>query len=218
MSAILIIGESGSGKSTSMRNLDPKTTMLVQVIKKDLPFKGKEWKPLTTKEVDGKKTRATGNTIVTRTASEIIRAIAAAKDLGFKVVVIDDLQYMMSYELFDRVNEKSFNKFVDVAVNIKDVFDAARNVEDINVYFLAHSESGEDGTIRMKTSGKMLNNQLTPEGLFTVVLRAVTLNGEHLFLTRNSGDTTKTPIGMFDKDSVDNDLVFVDKKINEYYN
>lgn len=213
MSAILILGESGSGKSTSLRNLDPKTTMLIQVIDKDLPFKAKGWKPISV-DKDGKRV---GNIFVSRIASQIIKAIRSAAQNGFKTVVVDDLQYMMSFELFDRVNEKSFNKFVDIAVNVKDVFDVARTTKGVNVYFLAHSESGEDGVVRMKTSGKMLNNQLTPEGLFTIVLRAVAANGEHYFTTRNNGDTVKTPMGMFEKDTIDNDLALVDQLINDYY-
>lgn len=213
MSAILILGESGSGKSTSLRNLDPKTTMLIQVIDKDLPFKAKGWKPISV-DKDGKRV---GNIFVSRIASQIIKAIRSAAQNGFKTVVVDDLQYMMSFELFDRVNEKSFHKFVDLAVNVKDVFDVARTTKGVNVYFLAHSESGEDGVVRMKTSGKMLNNQLTPEGLFTIVLRAVAANGEHYFTTRNNGDTVKTPMGMFEKDTIDNDLALVDQLINDYY-
>lgn len=211
MSAILICGESGSGKSTSLRNMNPKTTLLIQAIKKDLPFKSKGWS-----QVKKVKDKRTGNIVVNRRANEIIKMINGAKAGGFDTVVVDDLQYLMSYELFDRVDEHSFNKFVDIAVNIKNLFDAAREA-DVNVYFLAHSERGDDGITRMKTSGKMLNNQLTPEGLFTVVLRCMALNGEYFFTTKNNEDTVKTPMGMFESDRIDNDLAVVDKIVRQYY-
>lgn len=212
MAAILVIGESGSGKSTSLRNLDPKTTLLIQVIKKDLPFRSKGWKPLT-KLSDSE---ISGNIFVSRNTPAIVQMIARASSQGFTTVVIDDLQYLMSYELFDRVAETNFSKFVDIAVNVKTLFDTAREA-DVNVYFLAHSEQTEDGITRMKTSGKMLNNQLTPEGLFTIVLRCMASNGEHYFSTKTANDTVKTPMDMFKEDRVDNDLALVDKVISGYY-
>jgi hypothetical protein len=131
--------------------------------------------------------------------------------------VVDDLQYMMSYELFDRARETGFNKFTDMAINLKNVIDTARVIKGVNVYFLAHSDVDVDGTSRMKTVGKMINEKLTPEGLFTIVLRTVAEKGEYYFLTKTDKDTTKTPMGMFEDDKIENDLALVDKTINEYY-
>lgn len=212
MSAILIIGESGSGKSTSMRNLDPKKTMLVQIIKKDLPFRGKGWSPMAKSEDE----KRTGNIVVTRKASQIIKSISNAKALGFDTVVIDDLQYLMSYELFDRVHETGFKKFTEMALGLKDVLDVGREAEGVNVYFLTHTDASSD-TIKMKTIGKMIDEKLTPEGLFAIVLRAIAKDGEHFFTTKNASDTVKTPMGMFEDDLIPNDLAEVDKVIREYY-
>ena len=212
MSGVLIVGESGSGKSTSMRNLDPEKTMLIQVVKKDLPFRPKGWLPL---KID-KDGRRTGNIIVTRESKDIVRAISKAKELGFEIVVIDDFQYLMSYELFERATETGYGKFTEMAIHAKNVLDAAREAEGVNVYVLTHVEM-KDGVLKMKTVGKMLDEKLTPEGLMTIVLRAISSDGKHYFTTKNADDTVKTPMGMFKEPKIDNDLAQVDKTIREYY-
>ncbi len=196
----LILGKSGSGKSTSMRSMEPEQTALIQVIRKPLPFRGASaWKAF-----------------VTDDWSKIIGACRKTKR---KVIVIDDFQYMLANEFMRRSQEKGYDKFNDIGRHTWDVFDALLKLpDDVRVYILSHTEETETGQIKMKTIGKMLDDKITLEGLVTIVLRAVVQDGSHYFLTRNNGaDTTKAPMGMFDEDLVDNDLAAVDAAICDYY-
>ena len=138
---------------------------------------------------------------------------------NFKTYVIDDSQYLMAFEMFDRAKELGYNKFTDVALNFRGLVDfVIRNTPaDVIVYFLHHTETTDTGKIKAKTSGKMLDNQLTLEGLFSIVLLCKTDGQEHYFETQSDGySTCKSPMGMFDL-KIDNDLKMVDDKIREYY-
>lgn len=196
----LILGKSGSGKSTSLRNFKPAEVALIQVIKKPLPFPGSNvWKPLVTDDHE--------------------RIIHAARNTKRKVIVIDDYQYVLANEFMRRSQEKGYDKFNDIGRHTWDVFDALLKLpDDVRVYILSHTEESETGQIKMKTVGKMLDDKITLEGLVTICLRAIVQDGHHYFATRNNGsDTTKAPMGMFDDDMIDNDLAAVDAAICDYY-
>lgn len=138
---------------------------------------------------------------------------------NFKTYVIDDSQYLMAFEMFDRAKEVGYNKFTDVALNFRNLvnFIIKDLPDDTIVYFLHHSETTDAGKIKAKTSGKMLDNQLTLEGLFSIVLLCKTDGQEHFFETQSDGYTTcKSPMGMFET-KIDNDLKMVNDIIREYY-
>ena len=137
----------------------------------------------------------------------------------FKTYVIDDSQYLMAFEMFDRAKEVGYNKFTDVALNFRSLVDyVIKNTPaDTIVYFLHHTETTDTGKIKAKTSGKMLDNQLTLVGLFSIVLLCKTDGQEHYFETQSDGYTTcKSPMDMFES-KIDNDLKLVDTTIREYY-
>ena len=195
---VLILGESGSGKSTSMRNFDEKEVGIFNVASKPLPFRKKLPK------VD----KATYKQIE-----------ATLKSPKLKKYVIDDSQYLMAFEMFDRAKETGYNKFTDIALNFRNLiqFIVSGVPDDVIVYFLHHVETTETGKIKAKTSGKMIDNQLTLEGLFSIVLLCTTDGTNHKFITQSDGYTTaKSPMDMFPIE-IDNDLALVDKAIREYY-
>lgn len=195
---VLILGESGSGKSCSLRNFEPEEVGIFNVAGKPLPFKKKLKKVNNAKYVD------------------ILKSLSDPK---LKTYVIDDSQYLMAFEMFDRAKETGYNKFTDVALNFRTLVDRIiRNTpDDVIVYFLHHTEQTETGKVKAKTSGKMLDNQLTLEGLFSIVLLCKTDGQEHYFETQSDGYTTcKSPMEMFDL-KIDNDLKKVDTRIREYY-
>lgn len=196
---VLILGESGSGKSTSLRNFEPEEISIFNVAGKPLPFR---------KQLP-KMNRSTYGSIE-----------KALSKPSKKAYAIDDSQYLMAFELFDKVNQVGYRKFTDMAVNFKGLIDfiIIRTPPDIIVYFLHHVQKTESG-IKAKTVGKMLDDQLTVEGLFSIVLMAEYSEGGYHFRTHTTGtDTIKSPMGMFDSELIDNDLKFVDAKIREYWN
>lgn len=195
---VLIAGESGSGKSTSLRNFSVEEVGIFNVAGKPLPFKKQLKKVENSKYGD---------------------IYAALKNPKLKVYVIDDSQYLMAFEMFDRAKEVGYTKFTDVALNFRNLinFIITQLPEDVIVYFLHHTETTETGKIKAKTSGKMLDNQLTLEGLFSIVLLARTDGQRYYFETQSDGySTAKSPMEMFDKE-IDNDLKMVDTTIREYW-
>lgn len=195
---VLILGESGSGKSCSMRNLQKEEVGIFNVAGKPLPFKSNLPK------------------VNNATYIDILKGLKLGK---VKTYVIDDSQYLMAFEMFDRAKEVGYNKFTDVALNFRNLVDfiIRGTPEDYIVYFLHHTEITDTGKIKAKTSGKMLDNQLTLEGLFSIVLLCKTDGQEHYFETQSDGYTTcKSPMGMFEN-KIDNDLKLVDETIREYY-
>lgn len=195
---VLILGESGSGKSCSLRNFNKEDVVIYNIAGKPLPFK--------------KQLNKADNVNYTQIKSNMQKG-------NFKTYVIDDSQYLMAFEMFDRAKELGYNKFTDVALNFRGLVDfVIRNTPaDVIVYFLHHTETTDTGKIKAKTSGKMLDNQLTLEGLFSIVLLCKTDGQEHYFETQSDGySTCKSPMGMFDL-KIDNDLKMVDDKIREYY-
>lgn len=206
---ILILGESGAGKSASLRNLEASSTLLVQSIAKPLPFKSGDWQPF-----DAETKR--GNIFVTDKAAD---QLALMKGTKRKRIIIDDFQYVMANEFMRRSEERGYDKFTEIGRNAWNILTMASGLApDVRVYILAHTDTSDTGRIKMKTIGRMLDEKITVEGMFTIVMRAVVRDNEHLFTTQNSGsDTVKTPMGMFKDELIDNDLAMVDKTICEYY-
>lgn len=195
---VLILGESGSGKSTSMRNFDPSELTVFNVANKLLPFR--------------KKLNVINNAGYGNIGKELQKQEK-------KIYVIDDSQYLLAFELFNRAKEKGYDKFTDIAVRFEKMLDyiIKGTPEDCIVYLLHHCETTDTGKIKAKTVGKMLDNQLTVEGLFSIVLYAFVEDDKHLFRTTNDGFCpAKAPMGMFEP-IIDNDLKFVDTTIREYY-
>lgn len=201
----MILGTSGTGKSTSLRNMKPEETLLIQVVKKPLPFKS-NWKSV----ADG------GNIYQSDSWENIIKAMQKTTR---EIIVIDDLQYLLANEFMTRAHEKGYEKFTEMARHYFDVVTAATNLPDHKrVYLLSHTDVSEQGQVKAKTIGKLLDEKITIEGLLTIVLRTHVINGQYIFSTKNNGsDTVKTPIGLFADDHIENDLLAVDKAIKEYY-
>lgn len=211
---VLILGESGVGKSTSLRNLNPDDCILVQAVKKRLPFKGASaWKPWD-------RQAKTGSVVVTDQSQGICDAIMAfPTHYGKKIIIVDDFQYVMANEFMRRGGETGFGKFTDIAKHAWDIVMTAQAAPDnVTVYILAHTQTDDKGITRCKTVGRLLDEKITLEGLFTIVMKAVRRDGNYYFTTQNDGaDTIKTPMGMFDSELIDNDLNFVNQAINAYY-
>ena len=197
---VLILGESGSGKSASLRNFSPDEVVIYNVAGKPLPFR------------NGTKMMRADNP----TYAQIFGSLAKNK---VKRYVIDDSQYLLCFELFDRSGEKGFTKFTEMAKHFYDLIQTVirKLPSDTIVYFLHHTEQVGD-KYKAKTIGRMLDEKLTVEGLFSIVLMAKNIDGKHFFLTQSDGsDTVKTPMEMFPEAEIDNDLKLVDKTIREYY-
>ena len=195
---VLILGESGSGKSTSLRNFEPSEISIFNVAGKPLPFRKK---------------------LPKATISDYGKIMAGMQKSDKKSFAIDDSQYLLCFEMFSHAKETVYQKFTDMALNfytlIKFVID--RLPYDVIVYFLHHTETDANGKLKAKTVGKMLDEKLTVEGLFSIVLLCQTDGTRHYFVTQSDGYTTaKSPMDMFDLE-IDNDLKFVDTKIREYF-
>ena len=201
--AVLIMGESGSGKSASLRNFAPNEISVFNVTNKPLPFKqGKTKIP----KIDN------------ATYADIANALANPNKRAY---VIDDAGYLLSFEMFKRANETGYSKFTDMAKNFFDMLDFINTKlpNDIIVYITMHTEDDpEMHRVKVKTIGKMLDQNLKIEGLFSIVLRAVQTEDGYKFVTRDDMvSTAKSPIGMWEEDMIDNDLKAVDATIREYY-
>lgn len=213
--AVMIIGESGTGKSTSLRTLDPSKTALINVLNKPLPFPG--WKK--GYQSFDKKTQK-GNVFNYDTSHYIIRILnyINISQLQTKVVIIDDFQYIMATEFMATASVKGFQKFTDMGVHIWDLIKCTQSLrENLTIVFLSHSDTDVNGKLKCKTIGKLLDEKVTLEGMFTVVLSTNVSNGKYTFSTQNNGqNTVKSPMGMFEELEIDNDLKFVVDSINKY--
>tara|TARA_R110001592_G_scaffold124249_1_gene332985 strand:+ start:5338 stop:6018 length:681 start_codon:yes stop_codon:yes gene_type:complete len=219
-----IVGESGTGKSTAVRTLDPKKTAIVNCVGKPLPIKGwkKDYTPFKGK---------TGNYFASDQSKDIIAFLnTISKDRAdIKEVVIDDWQYTMSNEFMRRSSEIGFVKFTEIGKHAWEILNKAKSLrEDLKVYILTHSDTvpGEFGakpTIKIKTIGKLLDDKINPAGLFTILMftevhKKEDGNMEYRFVTNNDGTyPAKSPMDMFDKTYIPNDLGAVSKAIDEYY-
>ena len=201
--AVLIMGESGSGKSASLRNFAPNEISVFNITSKPLPFKqGKTKIP----KIDN------------ATYADIANALAKPNKRAY---VIDDAGYLLSFEMFKRANETGYSKFTDMAKNFFDMLDFINTKlpNDVIVYITMHTEDdSEMHKTKAKTIGKMIDQNLNLEGLFTIVLRAMQTEDGYKFITRDDRvSTAKSPMGMFENDTIDNDLKEVDRIIREYY-
>ncbi len=197
---VMILGESGSGKSTSMRNFKAGEIGIINVGKKPLPFRT-DIKPFN--------------------SDDYSKIVAVMQKATAKSIVIDDCQYLMANEFMRTAKVTSFQKFTDIALNFWSLVQIVINQlqEDVIVYFLGHIERDSNGNEKFKTIGKMLDEKITIEGLFTIVLKTVVADNKYQFATQTNGmDTVKSPLGMFNEQLIDNDLKMVDETIREYYN
>lgn len=196
---VLVMGESGSGKTFSLRNFKPDEVGIFSVEKGRLPFKGdfKVKKRATYKDIAG-----------------------IFKEPKLKRYVIDDAQYLMVNELFDRAKEVGYQKYTDLAISFRNLIHGINYSlpDDVIVYILHHTETDSNtGKVKAKTVGKMIDQYLTLEGCFDIVLLAETDGKEHYFITQSDGNTTaKSPYGMF-PEKIDNDLQKVDEAIRDFW-
>lgn len=198
----LILGQSGTGKTASLRNLDPAQTALIKAVEKPLPFRAQGWSQYTSDAWE-----------------KIIKAMRQAVANGKSVIVVDDFQYVMVNEFMRRSDEKSFDKFSDIANHAWNVVVAASALPaHVRVYLLSHTQEDDYGKVKAKTIGKLIDEKITLEGLFTMVLRTQVQDGAYQFRTTNNGsDTVKAPMGMFDDEIIENDLAAVDQAVCDYY-
>lgn len=203
---VLIIGESGSGKTSSLRNFDRKDVLVFSVSGKRMPFRKKM------------------NVINVRDQSPVERYDTIIDMMGkyqdkVKTFVIDDSQYLMAFEEMDRVYEKGYGKFTELAKHFIDLISAIKSLnDDVIVYLLHHTQETDSGKVKAKTIGKMIDDHITLEGLFEIVLMAVHDEGGYHFITNGIINTSaKSPIDMFEQGIIDNDLEMVNEKIREYY-
>lgn len=208
--ATLILGESGSGKSTSLRNLDHSKTVIINVLDKPLPFKGYRAKY----NVTLKNYSSTDNT------ETILRSIKKVNDERPEIttLVIDDFQYVLANEYMRRASEIGYRKFTDIGSNAWKIIKALTETRDtLDCFILTHNAIDLDGKSKIKTIGKMLDEKVTLEGMFTVILHTIIKDGVYKFLTNSDGvHMSKSPLGMFNDLLIDNDLLSVKEIINNY--
>ena len=195
---VLIMGASGSGKSASLRNFKPEEISVFNVAGKPLPFRGKL------------------PSMVTSDYEEIVSRMSLSPK---RALAIDDSQYLMGFEEMDS-KKTGYDKFNSIGFNFIGLvrFVATQMPPDTIVYFLQHTEVGDDGRIKAKTLGKLIDNHYTLEGLFSIVLMADADKTKHYFITNSDGTTTcKSPMGMFTNRLIDNDLRQVDSTIRDYW-
>jgi hypothetical protein len=199
---LLIMGESGTGKSTSMRNCDPATTAVVNPVGKPLPFKGKF--TMLNSETDARK------------ICKFMKEQAAS---GKKLLVVDDFQYILSVPYMNRIKESGWDKWNDFGANYFEIIEVCKDLpDDVVVAYMTHTETLENGVTTIKLIGKLLREKITIEGLFTTVLRTGVNEAKYYFYTQNSGkDTVKSPLGMFPAYAIENDLNYVADKMRNFY-
>lgn len=195
---VLVLGESGSGKSASLRNFKPGDIGLINVNGKPLPFK---------------------NDLKSVNTDNYAKVEKVLKESKVKTIVIDDSQYLMANEFMRTAKVTGYQKFTDIGLNFWNLIKTVSALPDDKiVYFLHHIETTDTGRQKIKTIGKLLDEKITLEGMFTIVLKTSVHDGQYRFSTQNNGfDTVKTPIGMFESEEIDNDLKAVDEAIRNYY-
>jgi hypothetical protein len=198
-SIVMVIGQSGTGKSTSLRNFKKGECSVINVSRKPMPFKC---------EIP------VANVGKYETIKELLLKTESPS------IVIDDSTYLLVNEYMSKADERGYDKYTSMAKSFWDLMNFCINeLPDWKiVYFLGHTEKGDDGREHFKTVGKMLDNTVVCEGYCTVVFKTVVEDGKYYFCTHNNGyDTVKTPLGMFEADRIDNDLKAADLRMREYF-
>lgn len=222
---IAIVGESGTGKSTSLRNLNPETTFIISTTGKPLPFRAwkKKYIPI---KIEGK--NVSGNYYVSSKWDQILKILQIIDKMmpHIKQVIIDDFQYVLSYEFVDRATEVGYTKFSELAQHAMEILRYSEKMrEDCKMIFLTHSENVGDNVnpkYVIKTVGKLLSEKVTLEGLFTYIFFTKVSEGdsgrmEYKLITNNDGTcVAKTSFGMFEDLEIDNDLNEIIKVIDAY--
>ena len=201
---VLIIGKSGSGKSTALRNcVNDSNWNLVNVLGKPLPFKGKVPQ------------------VVTDDYEQVKRCLTSSMA---KSLVVDDAGYLITNYFMRNHSSKGqgnaiFSMYNTLADNFWKLVEYIKHLpEDKIVYIIMHEDTDDFGNVKPKTIGKLLDEKICLEGMFTIVLRCIQENGKHLFVTQaEGGAVSKSPMGMFEELEINNDLLYVDNKIREYY-
>ena len=195
---VMVLGRSGVGKSASLRNIPEDRYSVVEVNGKPLPFKTK---------------KAAYN------SSDYAKISAYMHNTPADIIIIDDSQYLMANEFMRRAKERGFEKFTEIGLNFWNLINEVQSLPPHKiVYFLHHVETGDDGMMKEKTIGKLLDEKICIAGMFTIVLYADKSDKTYFFATQSDGKTpAKTPMGMFEKQNIDNDLFAVDTAIRSYY-
>ena len=203
---VLLIGKSGSGKSASLRNLDPNRVALVNVLGKPLPFKGKFTQ------------------VVTDDYNKVASCITSAPKKGRDIIIVDDAGYLIT-NMFMRGHSNAgsgngvFTLYNSIGDRFWNLIEAIRaEPSNARVYLIMHEDMNDFGQVKPKTIGKLIDEKVCLEGMFTICLRCIISDGKHVFRTQSDGmDVAKSPMGMFDDLEIDNDLNMVDQMICNYY-
>lgn len=195
---VLLIGKSGSGKSASLRNFKKDEIAIANVLGKPLPFKS----DLEAPKVDD--------------YAIILKAI---ENTSKKIIVIDDANYLITNEFMSKSTVKGFDKYNEMGNNFFNLINGIKNIKGgKTVYLIMHEDTDENGNVKPKTIGKLLDDRVNIQGMFTICIRSMFENGKYIFRLKTNGqDCVKTPIGLFDETEIENDLKLVDEKIREYY-
>lgn len=194
----MLYGQSGTGKSTSLRNFQYEDVAVINVSGKPMPFRRK---------------------LPIVSTDDYKKIIGGLRTIKTPSIVIDDATYLMVNAFMRNAKVQGYQKYTDMAFDFNSLIEAALKLPDDKiVYFIGHSNQSDDGREQFKTIGKMLDNYVTLEGKFTIVLKTVVKDGQYYFSTQNNGmDTVKSPMGMFEEELIVNDLKMVDDTIREYY-
>ena len=195
---VLLIGASGSGKSTSLRNFKGEEVAVVNVLGKPLPFKS-----------DIKAGKCDNYDVI----------LKAIKETPKKTIVIDDANYLITSEFMNKASVKGYDKYNELANNFWNLINGIKNIEGgKTVYLIMHEDADENGNVKPKTIGKLLDDKVNIQGMFTICIRSMYENGNYIFRLKTNGqDCVKTPFGMFEEETMDNDLKAFDKVVREYY-
>lgn len=208
---IVILGESGTGKSTSLRNLNHEETFIINVLNKPLPFRGYK-KHYNTENK---------NYLESDNYQTILKYLSAINDNAphIKTIVIDDFSFLMNNEFMRRCRERGFDKFTEMGVNMFDILEVCKKFRpDLYCYIMCHTEKDHAGVIKPKTVGKMTSDYVGIAERVSIVLHTQIIDMGYKFLTQNDGErVAKSPMDMFDM-YIDNDLAAIRKTIENYYN